>query len=295
MSNVRTDSDGPSLRSEEITREPMVRRVSYSIAREAAFAEQAGQPHSVSALSQRNRLLYLFVHIPKTAGQTLRDHFIKHLDFHETFVHLGTLGAKDARQHGLGAFAKRTPEQRNRAYVILGHGVSRHTSRLVQGKEQRFITFLRDPAERLVSQYNFQMHRRRDQKGMPTIPFPAWYERKRPDNVIRWLYRRFPDESSRGLRAGERFERVRDVLDRFWFVGTVETFDHDSAYLMRQLGLPPIESKSNVTGVRFERRMSLTDEWRDRIYEDNPHDLRLYRIYRQRRQSAVDQLSTKTP
>ena len=33
--------------------------------------------------------LFVFVHIPKTGGQTLRNHFIKHLTFHDEFIHLG--------------------------------------------------------------------------------------------------------------------------------------------------------------------------------------------------------------
>src|SRR5437667_12118689 len=33
--------------------------------------------------------LFLFVHVPKTGGQTLRDCFIRQLVFHREFIHLG--------------------------------------------------------------------------------------------------------------------------------------------------------------------------------------------------------------
>src|SRR5437667_7474655 len=36
--------------------------------------------------------LFLFVHVPKTGGQTLRDCFIRQLVFHLEFIHLGPDG-----------------------------------------------------------------------------------------------------------------------------------------------------------------------------------------------------------
>jgi len=231
--------------------------------------------------------LYLFVHIPKTGGQTLRNHFIKHLVFHQEFIHLGPYGVQDAEKRGLKPFAARSEEERRRAFVILGHYVASETYKLVPGKEPHYVTFLRDPAERLISLYNFTMHYEHERKGVPKISFEAWYHHTPKLSMTQWICRHFLGKTQADLARVDTLELARATLDRFWFVGTLETFDEDVAYLLQDLGLPPVEGQSNVTGDHYERTMALSDRWREEMYQDYENDLRLHRLYRDRRRDAL--------
>src|SRR4051812_47822736 len=101
--------------------------------------------------------VFVFVHLPKTGGQTLRGFFEKALIFHEEAIHLGPYGIKKAEALGLLPFERRSAEDRHKAKIILGHNVTAETAALVPGKTPRWILFLRDPAEMLASHYNFHM------------------------------------------------------------------------------------------------------------------------------------------
>ena len=98
----------------------------------------------------RNHNLYVFFHIPKTGGTTLRDHFNLCLRPHDEFIHLGPEGIADATRLGLPPFDIRGDHERRRAFVILGHHVNCRTQNSVPGKQPRNIVFLRDPAEETV-------------------------------------------------------------------------------------------------------------------------------------------------
>lgn len=237
--------------------------------------------------SERDRLAYLFVHIPKTGGQSLRNHFIEHLVFHEDFIHLGPYGIEDAKKRGLPAFEERSLEQRRRAFVVLGHYVTSQTHQLIPGKEPRYITFLRDPAERMVSLYNYRMYDQYICKGLAPISFEAWYRDTLKLDMTQWICRQFLGKKTADLAGVDERELAQTTLDRFWFVGTIETFDEDVAYLMRHLGLPPVVARSNVTGVHFERTLALTGQWRQQIYRNHEHDLTLHRHYLERRRAAL--------
>jgi len=52
-------------------------------------------------LSTPAKEIFIFAHIPKTDGQTLRNCFMRHLQLHREFIHLGPYGEKDAAARGL--------------------------------------------------------------------------------------------------------------------------------------------------------------------------------------------------
>ena len=238
--------------------------------------------------------LFLFVHLPKTGGQTLRDSFRKHLDFHREFIHLGTLGEEDAANRGLLPFHQRPIEERAHARVILGHRVNCQTHTLVPSKVPRYIIFLRDPAELLVSLYNFEMRYQRPAND-PVMPFDKWYgEGQRRNFMTYWLLSDYlhPGKPKRGTPP---LDAVNAALENFWFVGCSEFLDQDGPLLLRRMGLPQHLERVNVTGVHHPRLLVLDDALRDRLYADNALDVELYQTWRARLEKGRNRLKAEVP
>jgi hypothetical protein len=224
--------------------------------------------------------VFLFVHIPKTGGQTLREFFRRNLVFHQEFIHLGPGGFELERQLGLPPFERRSAAERASARVILGHEVKQRTHMLVPGKTPRYVTFLRDPAETIVSRYNFAMAMNR-RSGQPMVDFEQWYATFQPNYVTNWLYCRFMEKRRRGQNAG-LLKKVMKALDRFWFVGCTEYLDRDAPVLLGRIGLHGTPERTNVSGVHFERVLSLDSGLRQTLYAKNPLDLDLYQLWKER-------------
>jgi hypothetical protein len=236
-----------------------------------------------------NDELFVFVHIPKTGGQTLRNHFIKHLVFHEEFIHLGPYGIADAQRRGLAPFEARPAEQRQRARVLLGHYVNHQSHTLVEGKTPLHITFLREPAELLVSYYNFQMEQHR-KNAQPIEPFEEWYQGK-PNVTTNWLYTEFMGRSWAPVDDSV-LKDVLETLDRFWFVGLTEHITDDAPWLLERMGLPTDIERANVAGVHYPRTLSLTPELRERLNAESPFDVQLHEYGRARRSRGRPQAAS---
>lgn len=227
-----------------------------------------------------NDELFVFVHIPKTGGQSLRNHFIKHLAFHEEFIHLGPHGIADAQRRGLLPFEQRPAEQRRRARVLLGHYVNHQSHTLVEGKTPRHITFLREPSEMLVSYYNFQMEQHR-RNGKPIEPFDDWYG-GRQNTTTNWLYTEFMQRSWAPVSDAVLTE-VIETLDRFWFVGVTECITEDAPWLLERIGISTDIERANVAGVHYPRTLELTPALRERLNAESPFDVQLHEYGRARR------------
>lgn len=259
-----------------------------------------------------NSSVFLFVHISKTGGQTFRDFFVDKLKFHEEFIHLGPYGFRAEAELGLKPFAERTPEERGKAKIILGHEVNESTSALVPNKTARYVVFLRDPAEQVLSQYNFN---RATKEGVPPT-FEEWYAQTNSANPMTlWLVGRFPrtldkicqlkPELSKGqsisdlyqdaVRKGDYFPFLwvlNVLLSRFWFVGCTEQIDRDSALLLRKMGLEGQLEHRNVSGEDFPKSLEMTDDLRLLLYSRSPLDLLLYRFWSRKRELWAEQVSS---
>ena len=235
---------------------------------------------SRSRSSNGQHEIFIFVHLPKTGGQTLRNSFTKHLELHREFIHLGPFGQQDAARLGLLPFEQRPIEKREEAKVILGHSVNCRTHTLVPSKVPRYVMFLRDPAELLVSLYNFEL--REEPLDQPVVPFDKWLKDSgRKDFMTKWLVEHFmaPDPPATDKPT---IESINAALEKFWFVGCSEFMDDDVPLLLKRIGLPPKLIRSNVAGVHYPKRLTLDDALKAKLYADNELDLNLYRTWRDR-------------
>jgi hypothetical protein len=237
-----------------------------------------------------DKRLYLFVHVAKTGGTTVREFFAQNLERQNTFIHLGNPTYAQEKESGLLPFAERPVEQRAKALVICGHDVNCRTHLLVPGKIPYYITFLREPAEKLVSYYNFDMNKRA-KKQEPLIAFEEWYQTGRSNNItLGWLYRNvFCEEKPRHVNSSV-YKRVLRRLHDFWFVGCSEHLDRDFPLLLRFVGLSGTAERANVSGVNFPKRVELTRELRTYLNNDNALDFELYSYWKERLDKRVREL-----
>jgi hypothetical protein len=242
----------------------------------AAWVRKWSEPSG--AATRGDGLVYVFPHIPKTAGSSVAHHFREHLSAPGEFAHVrhGT-DAAGIRRDRIVPFQWRDARLRAQTRMIFGHGVKRRFCDMVPGKAPREIITLREPAERMISHYNFWMHIR-ERRGLPVISFDEWYRTEPRDYQIFWIAFNYLELDFWLYSPGDGLHDLVDsALEEFWMVSTLETFTKDMQVLMKELALPEIAERKNVGGgVRFPKRVSLTDDLRARLREENPSEYRLY-------------------
>lgn len=204
--------------------------------------------------------LLLFTHVEKTAGTTLI-HILRHNYFP------GYLDARPFRPSSKGVF--REPDLKIAKAIlpglecIAGHSLLPVKASNKTASDRRYITLMRDPVRRYVSQYRYWT-----EKLGRNLSFERFLSTDEVRNV-----------QTRKFAGCEELSKARDVLSRDYFlVGLVERFDEFLVLLKKQL--EPFEFD-----IRYERRNSaepsekfdvLADKYIDRIRENNLLDIALY-------------------
>ncbi len=238
-----------------------------------------------------NEPLWLFLHLPKTGGTTFKTHLERHLEWDEELIEFSYWGREARRRAGRPEFAERPESERAKARVLVGHRVYWNDHCLAGDREARYITFLRDPAERCVSLYNFRRSR-----NLIRVEFEEWYEttfltKDRCSLIDFFASRLAPEAFLEGTDIERRLSLARWLLSRCWHVGLTERLDESLDLLCKAIGIPADWTRQRVAGSgealespthpdrgeRINRYLTLDDTLRDRIHADCREDLALYR------------------
>ena len=235
-------------------------------------------PHTVPD----DDFLYVFMHLPKTGGTTVNAHLARTLGFDDRFAHLGPWGNSARAETGMPQPDEWPTKKRQRLRVISGHRVHATTHWLVEGREARYFTFLRDPPGLAVSQYNQDASRLEEPPG-----FWEWYRDRSPNPQYRWCLHRL---------GGASYDETITALGGFWFVGVTEQLDQDLPHIFDAIGVPTEWVNRRVAGGGHDladvwppiedpvitRHQKLTNEISERVLHDDHEDIRLHSYARQR-------------
>jgi hypothetical protein len=240
--------------------------------------------------------ILILLHIEKTAGMTTRGLFCRNVRDRGC---VEIQGINDNSTHAdweqLLAQMRAIPLEQLAAWTAY-HGNVRYGFHKVLPGPARYITFLRDPLQRIVSRY--QMLRRLkviDDQHRIDISKPEWNLSMTPgftrsfDNwqtrVLAGLDRELPFGGCRE----EHFQAARENLDRhFDFVGLTERLDISVLLLNRLYRWPwRFFIPHNVAPVSSPLHADLPDPVLDAIRELNQYDYRLYAYAQKRLEDAV--------
>jgi len=253
------------------------------------LAPRASDDAAPAGSSAAQDVVYLMHHIPRTGGSTIRDHLIEHLTLNESFIHLGSYGRKWNERTGTPEFHLRPEKDRRRARIVTGHQVTRQTAELMPWARPRFLTWLRDPAERIVSLYNQNLQTLENRGEPHDIEFEEWYEDgAKRRTMMASLIGGFLGLPAHRISPRAQFRIADRLLREFWFVSTTERMDEHLPKLLEHWNLSPDFSVAGRSGDKIKRRLSLDDALRRRIHADFAYDLALFQKWRERAPAFAD-------
>lgn len=194
----------------------------------------------MSALSP----LYAFVHIPFSAGTTVRNAILASHSADEVFDCYGWRRTSAAIADEIRALS---PARRKGVKFLLGHQVWFGIDELFD-REVRYFTFLRNPISRTVSAYwKIQRDERNFYHDAVRSMTLEQFAHDLPicrNHATVMLARETVDDGHNFATCVDDDEamlaRARANLDRCWFTGLYETFSEDFAELSTTLGLAPV-------------------------------------------------------
>ena len=233
---------------------------------------------------------FVFVYLHKTGSAPMLAHLGRHLVWNEGIVFLGPWGDRQRHREGRPDVSVWSSSKRSKIRVITGTDIDTTSHRFSGADEGKYITVVRDPADRLVAEYNSLLDREEDLPG-----FWEWHADRRVNQTAR----RF-----RELFGVETTDEISDRLRDFWYVTTTEHLNEDAPLMLARMRVQgewdPDEGESDAdlddvdatdTGEIAEiatptaEGISATDDLRDRIYAEHPKDRRLYKLALKRRAS----------
>ena len=214
--------------------------------------------------------VYINIHVPKNAGQTftsiLRRRFGPSM-LRAPDTRYGQILSEDEKL----SFLRQQPRVR----CVTGHTL-RYPVPPLPGRRYRYLTFLREPIERLVSLYAFEKKLEAGTQHASQGPIEEWIEiRLTHDNALT-NYQAFHVQGARHP-AEVSLEAARRCLEDYFFTGITERFDDSLLLLARRarFSLHDLAYRSvNVTGSKT--RVPISPRVRQRLVDLNPIDLALY-------------------
>lgn len=229
--------------------------------------------------SLRSGPLYFFMHIPKTAGTSMRMMLWNAIPKEFVLPNRQDLIANRHKYPPLGILEKQ-PERLKKARLFAGH--YHYGSERIFPQEQIIrMTFMRDPVERSLSL--LKHYKARDPK-LEDVPFEEILtERKTGFRNGQMVYFTGPMPKA---TPEERLARAKQVLDSFDFVGISERFEESLLLLNQQIPIqlgPPLNLNKSKSDTLEE-----LDAFRPRLAEWNKLDTQLYDYAKQRLESALN-------
>jgi len=228
--------------------------------------------------------MLIYVHIPKTAGSTMRSLFKRNFGRRFFGFYTDRRGEFLTDEELIHLVRQSYPAKE----VISGHDIRPLQEKSVQGIDLRYVTFIRHPFSRAISLYYFEKKHsvgsHISQKSFKE------YVRHRPDHdkaISNWQAFNI---SSKGT-----FEHAKELLDDFLMVGLVEMFDLSLILLQEFLGGDYFKyighTIQNVSKSKQYFISNLPENIQEELTYLNQEDLKLYEYARKRLEDDLKKIS----
>jgi hypothetical protein len=237
--------------------------------------------------------IYAFVHIPFSAGTTVRNAILASHSADEVFDCYGWRRTSAVIADEIRALS---PARRDRVKFLLGHQVWFGIDELFD-REVRYFTFLRNPISRTVSAYwKIQRDERNFYHDAVRSMTLEQFAQDLPicrNHATVMLARETVDDGHNFATCVDEDEsmlaRARANLDRCWFTGLYETFSEDFAELSATLGLPAV-APANVRPAAQDQEHGPAPADSHAIARHNMMDFCLYSTVQIKREREAAQL-----
>lgn len=235
-------------------------------------------------------LLWVFQHIPKTAGSSFRTEIARKLR-PQANVAINGMGGRhfSSVQGALDAFLEELPQRRFR--FASGHLNRRQVASIqaVCTRPVRLATMLRRPVDRVISDYRYQRTPKHGGHEKFIAQFPdlgSYLESRISQNRMYEYLKADRDASVDGV--------IADLESNYAFVGLTEMYPLARHLLFALLGIEqaPVPEARNRTQANAENEIPDLDRLLPRIRELNAADEAIYSHfltrYRQQRQAVLE-------
>jgi hypothetical protein len=232
------------------------------------------------AATPAEEALWLFLHIPKTAGSSFRSTLARHL---QPECNINIEGRRGKKRRHL-AFAEAIDEflalDRDKHFVFASGHINMAEAVRIRtnlGRPVKLLTMLREPVQRVISDYRYQLTPAHPTHGIFSAAFPtleSFVESPRSQNkMFRFL-----------ALPGETVDTAITRLERdFRLIGLVEMYALTMRLCSELIGgnLAP-DTSLNVTQATSGNDVAVSERLRDRTRQLNDKDERLWLHFRDR-------------
>ncbi len=252
--------------------------------------------------------LYIFVHVPKTAGDAFRNIVTRNLapgraldasfEYPQTYYncHTRRVEISYTKEEFFTYLESLTDAEKNKIFFIGGHNAYFGFHTLFH-KPARYITFLREPVARTISLYNF--HRtlletlskkhslKEPEKSRLAMIQDSFLLKGAVPTFEYWLEHQYNTAENfyssqakflqnAGFIVGNMSkESMEQALSKFYFIGLTESFESDCAFLCEEMGISHSAKKSNASRKYIEEK-DLSSDTLEKIRHANRDDILLY-------------------
>lgn len=228
--------------------------------------------------------MLIYVHIPKTAGSTMKS--LLQRNFGRRFFGFYT----DRRGKFLtdDELIQLVRQMYPAKEVLGGHDIRPLQEKSVQGIDLRYVTFIRHPFSRAISLYYFE--KKHSVGSHISQKSFREYVKQRPTHD-----RAISNWQSFNISSRGSFEHAKELLDDFLMVGVVERFDLSLILLQECLGADYFHhigyTIQNVSKNKHYYIDNLPADIREELTYLNREDLKLYEYARKRLEEDLKKLS----
>lgn len=250
--------------------------------------------------------LYIFVHLLKTGGMSFRKPLELNIDKKERlglFIKSGVYKKDfDRRKHFMemleDKLSKMNDMEKNRVKFLYGHGVPYGVHSYFE-RPFKYIIFFRDPIKRAISFYNFYLARYlkkfKTEEDVDDYDTNLLVNGKIPE-FYDWVKEKYGSTEAKtetmyqhlkimGFIEGTSESDIKNMLDKFYFVGIVEHLDTDINYLCGEFGFNKFLVKQNIS-KKFVKDIKDKETLR-LLKEKNKNDIKLYKYAVKKREKFV--------